>query len=234
MDAPTQEIKLVADTENGLLLTYDLCRTILQKLPVNSLAQAACVCRLWHCIASDPMVSSERFKEVWKLAGVVGRPLSSSFWHNANLNRFAISHVVKRWDTVAGLAVKYNVHVIEIKRLNNMISDHGIHTRKRLLIPILQSEMLEGSTCYIEVDPYAKREVAVLYLGEDKPIAQSEFEKKMEERIKKGVLDSLKKSLQLDDATAHYYLAVAGGDIKEAFSQYNEDSRWERSCSSYA
>lgn len=109
-----------------------------------------------------------------------------------------------------------------------MISDHGIHTRERLLIPVLQSEMVEGRTCYIEVDPYAKREVAVFYLGDDEPPKQIESQGKIEERLKKGVLDSLKKSLRLDDATVHYYLLIADGDIKEAFSQYNEDLKWER------
>eukprot|EP00250_Pteridium_aquilinum_P004380 c14595_g1_i1 orf=247-966(-) len=213
--------------ENNQQLTADLWRTILQKLQVDSLAHAACVCRLWHCIASDPVVLSNRFKEAWKLARVVGRPLSASFWQDANLNRFAISHVVKRWDTVASLAVKYEVHVMEVKRLNNMMSDHGIHTRERLLIPVSCAKMLEGRTCYIELDPYAKREVAVLYLDDDEPLKQRESKMKSKARLKKGVLDSLKRSLRLDEATVHYYMSMAGGDIKEAFSQYNEDLRWE-------
>ncbi|MCO5554215.1 hypothetical protein L7F22_007743 [Adiantum nelumboides] len=171
---------------------------------------------------------------------VVGRPLSTSFWRDANLSRFAISHVVQRWDTVASLAVKYEVHVTDIKRLNNMMSDHGIYSRKRLLIPVLHAKMVEGRTGYIEVDPYAKREVIVLYMGDDKPPKPTEAEATIAERFRKGVIDSLKKSLQLDDATIHYYLSMAGGDIKKAFSQYYEDLRWERagdlhgaSCPSY-
>ncbi|KAI5084886.1 hypothetical protein GOP47_0001055 [Adiantum capillus-veneris] len=210
------------------LLTADLWRAILQKLPIDSLARAACVCRLWHCIAGDPLVLSNRLKEAWKFAEVVGRPLSTSFWRDANLSRFAISHVVQRWDTVASLAVKYEVHVIDIMRLNNMMSDHGIHSRKRLLIPVLHAKMVEGRTGYIEVDPYAKREVVVLYLGDDKPPKPVGTEAIVAERFRKGVIDSLKRSLQLDDATIHYYLAMAGGDIKKAFSQYSEDLKWER------
>lgn len=44
------------------------------------------------------------------------------------------------------------------------MSDHGIYSRERLLIPISKPEMLTNSTCYIELDEHAKREVAVLYL----------------------------------------------------------------------
>lgn len=228
----TCERNPISQSEHSSVLTVDLWRTILQKLPGNFLARAACVCRLWHSIAGDPLVLSNRFKESWKLVQVVGRPLSASFWHDANLSRFAISHTVKRWDTVAGLAVKYQVHVIEIKRLNNMMSDYGIHSRERLLIPVSRPGIIEGRTCYIEVDPYAKREVAVLYL-EDKPPVQTaslhRAKPKNEEKFKRGVLESMKRSLQVDDATVHYYLSLAGGDIKEAYSQYNEDLRWERS-----
>ncbi|KAH7314917.1 hypothetical protein KP509_21G027200 [Ceratopteris richardii] len=210
------------------LLTADIWRTVLKKLPVDALARAACVCRLWHSIAGDPVFLSTRFKEAWKLANIVGRPLSSSFWRDANLSRFAISHTVERWDTVAGLAVKYKVHVIDIKRLNNMISDHGIHSRKRLLIPISHAQMVEGRTGYIEVDPFAKREVVVLYLGDEEELKHRKVDAKIAERFQKTVIDSLKKSLHLDNASVHYYLLMADGDIKKAFSQYNEDLRWER------
>ena len=53
---------------------------------------------------------------------------------------------------------------MDIKRLNNMMSDHGIYSRERLLIPISNPDILINGTCYIELDTYAKREVALLYL----------------------------------------------------------------------
>lgn len=53
---------------------------------------------------------------------------------------------------------------MDIKRLNNMMSDHGIHSRDRLLIPVSTPDILIDGTCYIEVDAHAKREVVVLYL----------------------------------------------------------------------
>jgi hypothetical protein len=57
-----------------------------------------------------------------------------------------------------------NVQPREIRDLNNMSSDHDIHRRRRLLIPVLKPELLVGKTCYIESDEHAKCELAVLYL----------------------------------------------------------------------
>jgi len=53
----------------------------------------------------------------------------------------------------------------DIKLLNNMISDNGIYSRERLLIPIINPNSLINGICYIELDTYAKREVLVLYPG---------------------------------------------------------------------
>ena len=53
--------------------------------------------------------------------------------------------------------------VMDIRRQNMMMSDHGIHSRDRLLVPVTKKEFLEGKECYVEMDAYARREVAVLY-----------------------------------------------------------------------
>ncbi|CAI9304491.1 unnamed protein product [Lactuca saligna] len=117
------------------LICKDILRTIFEKLPVVDLARSACVCRLWSSVASDRDIQVRAFKAPWKLKGVIGNPSSGSFWRDNRLSRFAISHRLVRSDTVASLAVKYSVQVMDIKRLNNMMSDHGIHSRDRLLIP---------------------------------------------------------------------------------------------------
>ena len=54
--------------------------------------------------------------------------------------------------------------VRDIKFLNN-ISDSGINSRERLLIPIINPNSLINGICYIESDTYAKKEVLVLYPG---------------------------------------------------------------------
>jgi hypothetical protein len=125
----------------------------------------------------------------------------------------------------------YFSQVMDIKRLNNMMSDHGIYSRERLLIPIMKTGLLSGATCHIEIDEHAKREVAVLYL-DGGPSNQSDCQAGnviMDmDRRKKKILDSVRRSLHVDDGTAEYYLLVANGDPRAAMMQYSEDLRWER------
>lgn len=118
---------------------------------------------------------------------------------------------------------------MDIKRLNNMMSDHGIYSRERLLIPVSKPDILINAICYIELDSYSKREVAVLYLegGPDKKL-NSLLNKVSSEQGRRRVIDSLKRSMQIDDGTAQYYLSISNGDPRAAISEFSEDLRWER------
>lgn len=118
---------------------------------------------------------------------------------------------------------------MDIKRLNNMMSEHGIYSRERLLIPVSNPKMLVDSICYIEVDAHAKREVAVLYLegGPDRNL-NSLLNRLTTERGKRRVIDSLKRSMHVDDGTAQYYLSLSNGDPRAALTQFSEDLSWER------
>ncbi|XP_058073713.1 F-box protein At1g55000 [Magnolia sinica] len=210
------------------LISRDILRSIFERLPLPDLARAACVCRLWNSIASDREMQARAFKLPWKLKDVVGNPSSGSFWRDNGLGRFAISHRLARGDTVAGLAVRYSVQVMDIKRLNNMMSDHGIHSRERLLIPISKPDILLDGTCYIELDAYAKREVAVLYLEGAPDSKVSYLANRMTGRGKRRILNSMKRSMRVDDGTAEYYLSITNGDPRAAFSEFSEDLRWEQ------
>jgi hypothetical protein len=218
--------------EGDRVLTDDLWRSILERLSVRSLGCAACVCRLWHSIAGDPAVLAAAFTAPWKLREVVGKPTSSSFWRG-QLGQFAISHALQRQDTIAGLAVKYGVQVPEIRRVNNMMSEHGIHSRERLLIPVTRPEILDGQTCYIETDIYAKREVAVLYLDgtrPDKKEAHARATARVQRKLKREIMESLKRSLRVDDSTAQYYFALAEGDLRGALQEFSDDMQWEHTA----
>lgn len=118
---------------------------------------------------------------------------------------------------------------MDIKRLNNMMSDHGIYSRERLLIPISNPEIFINATCYIEMDIYAKREVAVLYPngGPDRNM-KFLITGVSCDQAKKRVIESLKRSMHIDDGTAQYYFSISNGDPRAAISEFSEDLRWER------
>ncbi|KAG9456446.1 hypothetical protein H6P81_000954 [Aristolochia fimbriata] len=210
------------------LISKDILRLIFERLPLTDLARAACVCRVWNSVADDREMLTAVFKSPWKLKDVIGNPSSRSFWCDNGLHKFALSHRLVRGDTVASLAVKFSVQVMDIKRLNNMMSDHGIHSRQRLLIPITNPEVLVNSTCYIELDSYAKREVAVLY-PEGKPYGKLGYlSERTKEKEKSRILETIKRSMHEDDATVRYYLSVSNGDVRAAFSLFSDDLRWEQ------
>ncbi|GAB2228951.1 hypothetical protein Droror1_Dr00023085 [Drosera rotundifolia] len=211
------------------LTTADILRLIFTALSLPDLARAACVCRTWHAIASDRDVVAAAFKAPWRLREVIGIPSSGGFWRESGLGKFAISHRLRDRDSVAGLAVKYDVQVIDIKRLNNMMSDHGIHSRERLLVPIGNPDLLMNSTCYIELDKYAKREVAVLYLegGPERKLNGSTT-RVSSDQGKKRIIKSLRRSMRADDGTAEYYLSISDGDPRAALSEFSQDLTWER------
>ena len=119
---------------------------------------------------------------------------------------------------------------MDIKRLNNMMSDHGIYSRDRLLIPVSYPDVLINRTCYIELDLHAKREVAVLYLegGPDGKSLAYSSSRVTSDQGKKRVIESLRRSMQVDDGTAQYYLSISNGDPRAALSEFSEDLGWER------
>ncbi|XP_057499236.1 F-box protein At1g55000 [Actinidia eriantha] len=210
------------------LVCRDVLRTVFEKLTVADLARAACVCRLWSSVASVREMQTRAFMAPWKLKDVVGNPSSGGFWRDNGLGRFAISHRLVRGDTIASLAVKYSVQVMDIKRLNNMMSDHGIYSRERLLIPVSNPDLLIGGTCYIEVDTCAKREVAVLYLEGGPNKVNCLSNRVHSDRGRRRIIDSLKRSMQVDDGTAQYYLSISNGDPRAAITEFSQDLRWER------
>ncbi|XP_047168891.1 F-box protein At1g55000 isoform X1 [Vigna umbellata] len=209
------------------LSSTDILLLIFQNLPIPDLARASCVCRLWNSVASQREMLTRAFVAPWKLNCVIGDPLSGSFWRDNSLAKFAISHRISHGDTVASLAVKYAVQVMDIKRLNNMISDHGIYSRERLLIPISNPDILINRTCFIELDVYAKREVAVLYPN-DVPDTRTAYvsNRISSEESNKKVVDFLKRSMHVDNETAQYYWSVSNGDPRAAFAEFSADLNW--------
>ncbi|EPS73038.1 hypothetical protein M569_01720 [Genlisea aurea] len=216
------------DSDFTALSCRDTLREILARLPVVDLARSACVCRLWRSVASDREMRNRAFTSPWKIRDVVGTPTSANFWRDNSLSKFALSHRLRRGDSIASLALRYSVQVIDIKRLNNMMSDHGIHSRDRLLIPIGKPETLIDSTCFIEMDSCANREVAVLYPPHDDAAIKDHTSRVAAtggmKRSMMIMAQSVRRGMNNADlATARYYLSLSDGDPRAAVATFSED-----------
>jgi hypothetical protein len=53
----------------------------------------------------------------------------------AGLSSFVRQHVVLRTDTLQMLAVRHGIDVPGLKRVNNLMTDHSLHSRTHLFIP---------------------------------------------------------------------------------------------------
>ncbi|GLT30295.1 hypothetical protein SLA2020_051010 [Shorea laevis] len=81
------------------------------------------------------------------------------------------------------------------------------------------------------MDTYAKREVAVLHLEgrpDCKPGPFLNKDKATSDEGKRRIIDSLRRSMQVDDGTAQYYLSTSNGDRRAALTEFFSDLRWER------
>ncbi|KAI8466126.1 MAG: hypothetical protein J3K34DRAFT_434807 [Monoraphidium minutum] len=117
-----------------------------------------------------------------------------------------------------------------------MISDHSLHSRLAVHVPVASAEQLSDSRVQIRYCPAAKRDVAVLLepgeedegTGLDWAAGRcgGEAEAQAEQlRAKMGQL--LGRSLRVDRETALFYIDCAGGDVKRAVAEAERDAAWE-------
>mmetsp|Transcript_7792 Transcript_7792/g.16737 ORF Transcript_7792/g.16737 Transcript_7792/m.16737 type:complete len:345 (-) Transcript_7792:646-1680(-) len=79
----------------------------------------------------------EREEEQTSTSGSVGcgTATSASTDITTSSESAFISHKVSKLDTLAGIAVKYNVPIADIKRMNGLLSESAMYGRDTLLIP---------------------------------------------------------------------------------------------------
>ncbi|KAG2435804.1 hypothetical protein HXX76_007000 [Chlamydomonas incerta] len=185
----------------------------------------------------------------WRLGGLVGEPRNASLLDTATLGHFVSRHEVARGDSPTSLAVRYGVSVTAIKRLNNLISDHSLHSRTAVYIPVPNAACLAGAHVLFEYCRNACRELLVL-VGEGEAAAAREAAKaaatagggaaegeaesegsssRVQEasKLRDKLVALLGRSLHVDEHTARYYLSEVGWCPKKAIALCEQDLSWE-------
>eukprot|EP00955_Chlamydomonas_euryale_P042743 352421-Chlamydomonas_euryale.AAC.24 len=185
----------------------------------------------WRLIARQEHVRVASLCCTWRVNGVnVGADGQRAWTHlqaQRSLKGFVLKHIVQPHDTLSALAVHYGVPVMEIRRLNNMMSD-SISCRMHLYIPALvHLEQLAGRLLCYEYDQMSKRGFAIVQsCGPQEPLKPVQADPAKLAAKQKKLAALLASSLHIDEASAGYYLEAADGNIREAFAQAQQDARW--------
>eukprot|EP00879_Flechtneria_rotunda_P004941 GHRR01005215.1.p1 GENE.GHRR01005215.1~~GHRR01005215.1.p1 ORF type:complete len:254 (+),score=72.86 GHRR01005215.1:157-918(+) len=234
---------LIASDGDGLATVLPL---VLSLAEPNSLAIVRTVSRVFKEVASDPQVRRAAFVHHWGLRGCLGKPRQPQFLETATLLCFAYQHMVQHADSLQMLAVRYGTDLPMLKRVNNLMTDHSLHSRTHLFIPVANKQDLVGQVVRFCFCPLSARDFAVL---QDLPHGQQQLSNadrqqqqqqqrqgpcgiKWDQAYKVEALQAklcqmLGRSLYIDDATAKFYLEDANGDMKAAMEAFAQDLAWE-------
>ena len=72
----------------------------------------------------------ERFVAAWRVAGVAAPPPAAPAYAAARASSFVLCHALQGRDTLAALAVRHGTDVTALKRLNNLLSDGALASRR--------------------------------------------------------------------------------------------------------
>ncbi|KAG2494445.1 hypothetical protein HYH03_007497 [Edaphochlamys debaryana] len=220
-----------------------------ETLRKEELARCRAVCKLWSDVASSLEVRRAVFVRQWRLGGLLGEPRSPSFMDSATLSHFVRRHPVCRTDTLPSLAVRHGCAVTAIKRLNNLISDHSLHSRTAVFLPVGSAAELTGAQAAFEYCGIACRELLVLLSPEELEqraarqraaqraeggCAEGEGEggaggglSKAQAALRAKLVALLARSLRLEPGAARFYLEEAGWCARQAVELFEQDVRWE-------
>jgi len=119
-------------------------------------------------------------------------------------------HLVKDTDTLVGLALKYNVKVEAIKKLNRMATP-DVQAYSQILIPPKNEELTEQDIKDAQL--------------EEPDIKVTEEEKVLRQR---RTLQMFRNKTGATFEEALYYVTLHGYSVTEAFKEYEEDVAWEK------
>ncbi len=72
---------------------------------------------------------AERFCARWRVAGVAAPPPAAPAYAAARPASFVLCHRLAGKESLASLAVRYGCDTVELKRLNNLLSDNALACR---------------------------------------------------------------------------------------------------------
>ncbi|KAL4457904.1 hypothetical protein ABPG75_012769 [Micractinium tetrahymenae] len=187
------------------------------------------------------LVLEEAFKQRWGVTAVVTPPPSAPMYAAARPAAFVLCHRLSgRGDTLCSLALRHGTDVVELKRLNNLISDGALASRSHLYVPVPDAAAAAaGQRVAFVHDSHSKRRlIVILREGEELPAALTGSSSgggsprhapgSSQAFVVAKLAKVLERALRIDSSTAAFYVQQAGCDVRAAIEKYEEDRRWEK------
>ncbi|KAK9916357.1 hypothetical protein WJX75_001755 [Coccomyxa subellipsoidea] len=193
-------------------------------------ARLRAVCRGWAQVIEQAQVARAVMKKTWGISDLLGAPRNLNMYLVAGLPHFAFQHRCRHWESLTSVAVQYNVEVTAIRVLNNLITEHSLRSRQFVYVPV-QRDQIHGRAARFIYDTIVDRDLIIIADNvESLPAVPPACERRQVANTEDAVhkmSQLLGRGLRIDENTAKYYLADAGGDLKKAIKLFEEDKRWE-------
>lgn len=203
---------------------------ILSKCCVHDFRQLALVSKRWSGCCRDREVVRAASIRTWKLAGIDGDP-DPVFLRNLRVTSFSQLHVLRRGDSLLGLALRYGTSEVDLRVRNNLLSERAISSHEALFVPVKGEADLAGKRLRVVVSGAMRRLLPVVY-----DEAFPDIEKRLRSPADPAAALQLKakalqQELKVHEGYASYYIGETRGDMVAARALHAEDEEWETSAS---
>lgn len=135
-------------------------------------------------------------------------------------------HYVTPMDTIAGIAIRYDVPIAELRRFNKLANDN-IHVRNYLMIPRPPTKKSSSEDDVVASSPpSAPTDAAVGSSADTEPEAIQPDEKVLIALRKRQVVFGMMCMTKASESDALAYLYLAEYDLPLAISRFNDDAKW--------
>mmetsp|Transcript_11767 Transcript_11767/g.35286 ORF Transcript_11767/g.35286 Transcript_11767/m.35286 type:complete len:270 (+) Transcript_11767:109-918(+) len=206
-------------------LDMPILELVLSKLPMEELlVSARGVCQEWRSTAEA--VAIHQFQEQWCLDSVTGRPRALGSLLKLGRDSFVTRRSCGSVESISALAVAANVPTAQLKRTNSLMSEHSLHSRDHIFVPVGDVTGLRGEFYFCPVIGrqfvlFEREGVVGVYLD---PAAKQAAEAATFAKL--ALL--LSKGLRVDLGMATFYLQNARGDMRQAVTLHQQDVAWDR------
>ena len=153
--------------------------------------------------------------------------------HLVTLKRptFVRQHSVSFHDSLVKIALMHGRSVAELKTLNNLINDTGLHCRSSVWIPASDADVQDAAVAFHWCSQ-TLREFCVVggvrVAKGDCPAREGEDEAGAYAPNEDLMLRLMSKACRLDESSAKFYLLDNGFSLTDAMHQFREDESWAR------